>query len=586
MFKYASQTMPIDDTVSYISLLCKAILMAIKTNNENGAESDNEQSEEEATNDSSDEELKLSNTPVMLGLAEIILILWTMKEDTLKKASSAQHKKNIEKKFSYALPEMLHSFSDPQIVSVLIQIAGHLPANYISTVSRAWLPKLRNMTCDNTEDDYSVIITSVCEVGRATDILELVSDWITPCLKTDSTSTPSAPKVSKKTKRVGFVEERQPQPQLGLDFLSFLFRHHLTRVIVLRDHLKECVSMRDLLRGCQCCIKRYLTGEGDGDDNVNEKFLHDTFILYCKMSVLLHSVDSKSYNCVEEFSPLLSWVDKHVLPVLSVKEEIDSAGTKRPAHAGGHTLAIHVIQNLLSAFNNMLLVGIGDTRTCTQLVDFCTACLTADENFYLLPDVMLCLYQVTEFLKFSQTTDVDNGLGSSTIANALSRILVNIAAHVKHNPDTSFKLLSSVKGHVLELLKSVFVTRSPDDSLLPDVMATIFATILAELSFFSSQYDLEEDCSPTLLPPVSSWLLDIIQTRPDILRFFVQEVSHFVDSEDIIGLHNVHGAVHLLGSLTKCKHKAEGLKDLWSVVHKKTDSQLKEQTEEDVETNK
>ena len=36
-------------------------------------------------------------------------------------------------------------------------------------------------------------------------------------------------------------------------------------------------------------------------------------------------------------------------------------------------------------------------------------------------------------------------------------------------------------------------------------------------------------------------------------RFFVQEVSHFVDSEDIVGLHNIHGAVHLLGALTKCE---------------------------------
>ena len=37
-------------------------------------------------------------------------------------------------------------------------------------------------------------------------------------------------------------------------------------------------------------------------------------------------------------------------------------------------------------------------------------------------------------------------------------------------------------------------------------------------------------------------------------RYFVQEVSNFVDSEDIVGLHNVHGTVHLLGSLTKCEY--------------------------------
>ena len=44
---------------------------------------------------------------------------------------------------------------------------------------------------------------------------------------------------------------------------------------------------------------------------------------------------------------------------------------------------------------------------------------------------------------------------------------------------------------MLELLKSVFTAQSPDDSVLPDVMATIFATVLAELSFFSSQVCVE-----------------------------------------------------------------------------------------------
>ena len=57
------------------------------------------------------------------------------------------------------------------------------------------MPKLRNMTSENTEDDYSVIITSVCEVGRAADILELVSEWLTSSLVTEASAIPSATKV-------------------------------------------------------------------------------------------------------------------------------------------------------------------------------------------------------------------------------------------------------------------------------------------------------------------------------------------------------------------------------------------------------
>ena len=46
---------------------------------------------------------------------------------------------------------------------------------------------------------------------------------------------------------------------------------------------------------------------------------------------------------------------------------------------------------------------------------------------------------------------------------------------------------------MLELLKSVFTAQSPDDSVLPDVMATIFATVLAELSFFSSHVSIASE---------------------------------------------------------------------------------------------
>ena len=62
---------------------------------------------------------------------------------------------------------------------------------------------------------------------------------------------PAILQVGKKTKKVGFVEERQPQPQLGLDFLSFILQHHHTQDAVLRDNIKECVAIRDLLRGCK-----------------------------------------------------------------------------------------------------------------------------------------------------------------------------------------------------------------------------------------------------------------------------------------------------------------------------------------------
>ena len=58
------------------------------------------------------------------------------------------------------------------------------------------MPRLRNMTTENVEADYNAIITSVCEMGQAADIFELVVDWITPSFIVKSPSAPSSVKVS------------------------------------------------------------------------------------------------------------------------------------------------------------------------------------------------------------------------------------------------------------------------------------------------------------------------------------------------------------------------------------------------------
>ena len=52
------------------------------------------------------------------------------------------------------------------------------------------------MTSENTKDDYCMILSSVCEVGRGCDILELISDWLMSYFKTESEEGPTTAKVS------------------------------------------------------------------------------------------------------------------------------------------------------------------------------------------------------------------------------------------------------------------------------------------------------------------------------------------------------------------------------------------------------
>ena len=64
----------------------------------------------------------------------------------------------------------------------------------------------------------------------------------------------------------------------------------------------------------------------------------------------------------------------------------------------------------------------------------------SDSNLCLHSDVMLCLYQVTEYMRFSVADAADSHWTSTTIPTALSKAFVNIASHVQQAPDSSHKV--------------------------------------------------------------------------------------------------------------------------------------------------
>lgn len=46
--------------------------------------------------------------------------------------------------------------------------------------SRTWLPKLRNMTSECTEENYANLLESLCKNGRGPEVIELIVEWLAP----------------------------------------------------------------------------------------------------------------------------------------------------------------------------------------------------------------------------------------------------------------------------------------------------------------------------------------------------------------------------------------------------------------------
>ncbi|XP_060579913.1 condensin-2 complex subunit G2-like [Ruditapes philippinarum] len=579
-FRYAPQHMSLTDTVSYISMLCKAVLASMRkagvfqdrnnTNQENMSdESSVKESDIDDVDDDDGDDLKISNTPLMKGLFEAICILWTVSDSQLKKASNAQLNKALQKRFSYALPEMIKAFTDPEIICVLVQIAAFLPANYIPTLSRTWLPKLRNMTADNKEEDFAVLLESLCRNGRGAEVIELLTEWLSTELGENDEHVPV--KKTKK-KKVGFVEPKVAQPQLALNMLSYLQKDSVTQDILLRDHTQDIANVKNILKQCLGKIENLLGG-GSSQVNTDHSLMTASFTLYCKLTLLLHSKDSIGYSCVQEFEELLGWTDKHALPVLGVKLEADCDAEKQ----ANRKLVYDIICVLLNIFNTMMLLGVGDSSLCNKLVDFCTSCLVADQDLELLPLAMLCIYQVTEFLQYQseQTEELNN-----TISNAFSRILIIIAGYVKNNEVNSRKLLGNIKAHVGELIKVIFGPLPLDSTLVHDVMGTILAAVLAELSSYSQNDDLAESPSFDTLPPLSGWLLDILTKKKHLNKFFLDELIDCAESGAISDLHKMHGTIQLLCCAATCKSSENETKELLTIINKQMDTLKEGLTEE------
>lgn len=582
-YKYMPQQMSFTDIVNYVLMLCKAVLLAIKNTSTTDIieeiENDTQVGDVSALHINNKEPLCASNTTLMLALLEVICILWSVIDNQVKKDSDEHLLKDMQKKFSYALGEMIKAFDDPKILCVINQITGFLPPDYIpSSLSRMWLPKLRNTTNENCEEDYGIMLEMLCLTSRAPDIIELALEWL-ESVKAEGKNTSDAGTKKKGGKKVCFLEQKPPQPQVALKFLMYIFRHSVTQSILLRDHMPVmstvCSTLKDFTVNN---TEMFLTGQLQPSDRCNVTFLTDAFTLYCKLCMLLKS-QNKEYDSKPEFLTLLSWTDKHVLPILAVKTETPEGSITDERK----DLAFHIVDSLLLAFNNMFLVGIGDTEQCTALVDFCLSYLSADgDHLKLLPTVMLCLYQVTEFLNYysKDGIEIDVTACVKIIPTALSRIFVNIAIYVKHNPNDSGILLETVKPHVLELLTVVFSHKTLSYTLHNDTMTTAMSAILAELAFFSQQVDLSDEPTIGNLPPLSKWLVGIICKKANIFLFFIKELTDWCKSW-ATDINRLHGIVHLLSSLANSRPNFKALKELWILVNTNLVEFLNELNKED-----
>ncbi|XP_021357093.1 condensin-2 complex subunit G2-like isoform X2 [Mizuhopecten yessoensis] len=625
-FHYAPANLSVQDTATYMISIVACILRCIKaekskqdgvdTSQQEGGDNSKSQDaaaeeldEEEEEEEEEDGTLTIHNTEVMAGLVEAVVILWSVTNNEFKKRQNHGIEKNLQTKISIAVTEMMKFFDDPQVCAALINLAGFVPYNSVPTISRMCLSKLKKMPVDSVAEDYNCYLDALCKWDKVVDILDLVDEWLTEGLQQGHSQTPTVKVGKTNRKSVGFVVPHEPAPILGIDYLTYMLRHPICRPI-LTSHENELTQLQTKLKTVMKCVEKNLRSD---TEPVNDDLLTASFGLYCKLAGILHQSNTKN-DATSTFEELYSWADVHVLPSISqldkradmtsrkrtlftltditilpspdTQDKQTDLSRKRTSQQAGQnsgTLATSIVEMILAAWGDLLLIGIGDTSFAVLLADFCVSCLQRDECLSTLSAVMNCLCSVTaHILLQGKRSDGDS------IAAYLGKVFIAIATALLKDKDQVSKLLPGVRNHLMEIFTLVYGSPLMDETTLQEIMATVIGALLGELVHTSQQFDLEEISGDlTQLPPLSRWLCDSVCRKNYIAKHFIGELGKCLESGAVDDLHTLHGAIHMLGSIAKYKPKIPGMKECWIAVQSqadkiKSEQHTQEEEEEDV----
>ncbi|XP_064594781.1 condensin-2 complex subunit G2-like isoform X2 [Liolophura sinensis] len=584
-FRYAHLHMSLEETVKYITLLCRCVLCCVRSEQRaaesnsqtSGGErevSDEEREDDDKENDGGESELTVHDTDLMVGLLEAMAILWSSVSHQLDK--NEELRRGLRRRFAIAMPEFLNTFENRHAYSALVLLASLMPPDMVPHFSRSCLSRLKDMTDECGSDDYWVLLEAMCNWGKMSELVELITEWLEDGLKIPDPCQ-SKSKVKKKEKKtVAFREPRTPQPTLAIRYLTSLMSHPKCQSLLLINCKQGLQELSCLLKSVLKCLEKKFACLDALGPRTTDEFLTQAFVMYQKLEILLHSDNNSGHNAVISMEELYSWADRELLSYLHNPQldhsSADVSTRKRKVDKNSstlRTLAIGLVQSLLCTGCNMLLVGVGSVEFASRFTDFVSLCLQTGACGELLPLAGQALFQLTEQWR---VCEAEGSVHSSLIPSLFTKLLQSMAAFVNMDsqPLTLMEqekvdaLLSSMKPTMTEMLQAVYRCRQLESKLVPEIMSSVMAAVISDLTHHSKLGKLDQDelCeSLSDLPPLSAFLLSIICKKNYMATSFSSELSECISSGALPGLNGLNGAVYLTANLYHCKSSVSGLKD-------------------------
>ncbi|KAJ8036414.1 Condensin-2 complex subunit G2 [Holothuria leucospilota] len=599
-YRHAAQQMSTSDAVEFMLLLCRCIRGCIRAakaetppmnasgdSSVTSSEDSKMETQMDKENENEDEDgLSLKDKDVMEGMLEIVAILWTSIGTELSKPANGALKMKLISKYSKALPEFLVTFQEGRSVSAIVVLASYLPASAIPSFSNGCLSSLKSLPVSASHDSYGPLLTCLVSWGRGRDVLELISDWLELTLnpKEDIKEEPEENERSKKSKKrkkhVVFVEPIQPQPLLGIKFLDWLLGQYPSRAQLLQSCSKEMVELMLVLKKVMLSLeKRFLRGSvlSFTTDEVLMKSIsaYLRLLIHVQVTFALTSEGGDSKDTVSSgqdftshFEDLLAWMSRELVPSLK-KPLSESSGTSR----GGMDLTLQqlskdIVQSLLQLFTDGLMLGVGGPQLPDQLAFFCSEVLQSDCGVSFLATSVKVMYHLSNrMLKdYLESPQAESQLQSS-VTSLLVTIIKNLSQELENkakdgSEDEIHQIMSTIKPDVAESLKLCQRHRALCPSLDKNVLSSIMAAVISEMSSTISkngQVPFDAVDSLALLPPLPAFLLAAVASTNVMVGCFVTELQQCVRSGAIETGAELCAIIHILHALKKDRTNVEGL---------------------------
>ncbi|CAB3384704.1 Hypothetical predicted protein [Cloeon dipterum] len=285
---------------------------------EENLESFNEYHEETEGGQSQDNMLEpvkesLKNPAIVAGLLDIIMVLWVKHAKVLNENANAQVQAKFESTVQISLEFIFREWKDNlQVLGPILYIGSMLPSKGMKRLLNFCINRIKLLITNNggiPDQEIKLLATGVCNWDSADILLNMTGDWLAECIKLSISKSKSKAKKPK----LQVDPEIENKASAGLIILEKVFTHPLAHAVTIQKSSGAMQSLLKVTEGVKRVIELRLSGT-EPSTEMSDELIHSCFKRYVALMNLIPPNKETNFNPSSEFSSLIGWSDKHLLP--------------------------------------------------------------------------------------------------------------------------------------------------------------------------------------------------------------------------------------------------------------------------------